>query len=57
MVDGTDCFNFGTFDAMWFDTLSIPQNMKGRAWVAGVPGNAIRRSEEKKALVFLFSGS
>lgn len=54
MVVGTASCYFGRFDAMWFDTLSLPQNMKDCAWVAGVPGNAMRRSEEKSIGFSLF---
>jgi hypothetical protein len=40
-VDGITYFNCGEFDAMWFDAHYFPENMKDRAWVVAVPGNAI----------------
>ena len=41
-ADGVTYFNYGEFDAMWFDAHYFPENMKDRAWVVGVPANAIR---------------
>lgn len=40
--DGVTYFNYGEFDAMWFDARYFPENMKDRAWVVAVPGNASR---------------
>lgn len=39
-ADGVMYFNYGEFDAMWFDARYFPENMKDRAWVVAVPGNA-----------------
>jgi hypothetical protein len=39
-VDGVTYFNYGEFDAMWFDAHYLPENMKDRVWVVAVPGNA-----------------
>jgi hypothetical protein len=39
-IDGVTYFNYGEFDAMWFDAHYFPENMKDRAWVVAVPGNA-----------------
>ncbi|MFA4861483.1 C39 family peptidase [Methanoregula sp.] len=36
-VDGITYFNYGEFDAMWFDAHYFPENMKNRAWVVAVP--------------------
>jgi hypothetical protein len=41
-VDGVTYFNYGEFDAMWFDARYFPENMKDRAWVVAVPANATR---------------
>jgi hypothetical protein len=38
-VDGVTYFNYGEFDAMWFDAHYFPETMKDRAWVVAVPGN------------------
>jgi hypothetical protein len=38
-VDGVTYFNYGEFDAMWFDAHYFPENMKDRAWVVAVPAN------------------
>lgn len=43
-VDGITYFNYGEFDAMWFDAHYFPENMKDRAWVAVVPANVTRPS-------------
>jgi hypothetical protein len=43
-VDGVTYFNYGEFDAMWFDARYFPENMKDRAWVVAVPANAPRTS-------------
>lgn len=43
-VDGVTYFNYGEFDAMWFDAHYFPENMKDRAWVVAVPANATRPS-------------
>jgi hypothetical protein len=39
-ADGVTYFNYGEFDAMWFDARYFPENMKDRVWVVAVPGNA-----------------
>lgn len=39
-VDGITYFNYGEFDAMWFDAHFFPNNMKNRAWVVAVPETA-----------------
>jgi predicted double-glycine peptidase len=36
-VDGVTYFNYGEFDAMWFDAHYFPENMKNRVWVVAVP--------------------
>jgi hypothetical protein len=41
-VDGVTYFNYGEFDAMWFDARYFPENMKDRAWVVALPANANR---------------
>jgi hypothetical protein len=41
-VDGVTYSNYGEFDAMWFDAHYFPENMKDRAWVVALPGNATR---------------
>ena len=41
-VDGVTYFNYGEFDAMWFDARYFPDNMKDRAWVVAVPASAVR---------------
>ena len=38
-VDGITYFNYGEFDAMWFDAHYFPENMKNRVYVVVVPGN------------------
>jgi hypothetical protein len=38
-VDGVTYFNYGEFDAMWFDAHYFPQGMKDRVYVVAVPGN------------------
>jgi hypothetical protein len=43
-VDGVTYFNYGEFEAMWFDSRYFPENMKDRAWVVAVPANATRPS-------------
>jgi len=37
-VDGITYFNYGRFDAMWFDAHYFPKNMQDRAYVIAVPG-------------------
>jgi hypothetical protein len=37
-VDGITYFNYGEFDAMWFDAHYFPETMKDRAFVVVVPG-------------------
>jgi hypothetical protein len=37
-VDGVTYFNYGEFDAMWFDTHYFPENMRDRVYVVAVPG-------------------
>ena len=39
-ADGVTYFNYGEFDAMWFDARTFSENMKDHAWVVAVPGNA-----------------
>jgi hypothetical protein len=39
-VDGVTYFNYGEFDAMWFDAHYFPQGMKDRVYVVAVPGIA-----------------
>ena len=41
-VDGITYFNYGEFDAMWFNAHYFPENMKDRVWVVAVPANATR---------------
>jgi len=41
-VDGVTYFNYGEFEAMWFDARYFPENMKDRAWVVAVPANTTR---------------
>jgi len=36
-VDGITYFNYGEFDAMWFDAHYIPEPMQNRAYVVAVP--------------------
>ena len=36
-VDGITFFNYGEFDAMWFDAHYFPANMRDRAYVVAVP--------------------
>ena len=36
-VDGVTYFNYGEFDAMWFDSHYFQEDMKNRAWVVAVP--------------------
>ena len=40
LVDGITYFNYGRFDAMWFDAHYFRENMRDRAYVIAVPGNA-----------------
>jgi hypothetical protein len=37
-VDGVTYFNYGEFDAMWFDAHYFPNGMKDRVYVVAVPG-------------------
>jgi hypothetical protein len=37
-VDGITYFNYGEFDAMWFDAHYFPEEMRNRAYVIAVPG-------------------
>jgi hypothetical protein len=37
--DGITYFNYGEFDAMWFNARSFAETMKDQVWVAAVPGN------------------
>lgn len=37
-VDGITYFNYGRFDAMWFDAHYFPEGMQDRAYVIAVPG-------------------
>ena len=37
-VDGITYFNYGEFDAMWFDAHYFPPGMQDRIWVVAVPG-------------------
>ena len=41
-VDGITYFNYGEFDAMWFDAHYFPEEMRNRAWVVAVPGPGSR---------------
>ena len=41
LVDGVTYFNYGEFDAMWFDAHYFPEMMRDRAYVVAVPGNTI----------------
>jgi len=41
-VDGVTYFNYGEFDAQWFDAHYFPVNMQDRAWVVAMPANATR---------------
>lgn len=43
-VDGITYFNYGEFDAMWFDAHYFPENMKDRAYVVAVPGTPLGTS-------------
>ncbi len=43
-VDGIAYFNYGEFDAMWFDAHYFPENMRDRAYVVVVPGNTTHPS-------------
>lgn len=36
-VDGITYFNYGEFDAMWFDAHYFPEHMRDRAYVVAVP--------------------
>ena len=36
-VDGITGFNYGEFDAMWFDAHYFPEHMRDRAYVVAVP--------------------
>lgn len=36
-VDGVTYFNYGRFDAMWFDAHYFPAALEDRAWVVAVP--------------------
>ncbi len=36
-IDGVTYFNYGEFEAMWFDARYFPGNMNDRAWVVAVP--------------------
>jgi len=38
-ADGVTSFNYGRFDAMWFDAHYFPEGMRDRAWIVAVPGN------------------
>ncbi|MEI7856332.1 MAG: C39 family peptidase [Methanomicrobiales archaeon] len=40
-VDGITAFNYGQFDAMWFDAHYFPENMRDRAYVVAVPGTPL----------------
>jgi hypothetical protein len=37
-ADGITYFNYGEFDAMWFDAHYFPEGMRERAYVVAVPG-------------------
>jgi hypothetical protein len=39
-MDGVTYFNYGEFDAMWFDAHYFPENMKDRIWLVAAPANA-----------------
>ena len=43
-VDGITYFNYGEFDAMWFDAHYFPEQMRNRAYVVVVSGTPIRTS-------------
>jgi len=43
-VDGITYFNYGRFDAMWFDAHYFPEHMRNRAYVVVVPETTIRPS-------------
>jgi hypothetical protein len=43
-VDGITYFNYGEFDAMWFDAHYFPEQMRNRAYVVVVPGNTTHPS-------------
>jgi hypothetical protein len=43
-VDGVTYYNYGQFDAMWFDAHYFPEEMRNRAWVVAVPGTGQPRS-------------
>jgi hypothetical protein len=36
-VDGITWFNYGEFDAMWFDAHYFPETMRDRVWIVAVP--------------------
>jgi hypothetical protein len=38
-VDGITYFNYGEFDAMWFDAHYFPEGMRDRIYVVAVPNN------------------
>jgi hypothetical protein len=38
-VDGVTYFNYGEFDAMWFDAHYFPEGMRDRVWVVAMPAN------------------
>ena len=39
-IDGITYFNYGEFDAMWFDAHYFRPEMRDRVWVVAVPANA-----------------
>lgn len=39
-VDGVTYFNYGEFDAMWFDAHYFPEGMRDRVWLVAIPANA-----------------
>jgi hypothetical protein len=41
-VDGITYFNYGEFDAMWFDAHYFPENMRERVYVVAVPATPLR---------------
>ena len=43
-VDGITYFNYGEFDAMWFDAHYFPEQMRDRAYVVVVPETTVRPS-------------
>jgi hypothetical protein len=43
-VDGITYFNYGEFDAMWFDAHYFPEKMRVRAYVVATPGTSIHPS-------------